>query len=109
MFLPDGADVMLRNDVSIRSLRSSVSHDEALRHFSGGVRGLAAQFLRGRARAIADLSIPHRLFQVEIKNRGRLKSRLGSGCGRGRGGGCEGPQVAGNALLAGSLVGNSAA
>jgi len=38
---------MLRNDVSIRSLRPNVSHEEALRHFSGGIFGWRRSFCGG--------------------------------------------------------------
>jgi hypothetical protein len=61
---------------TIRSLKPNVSREEALLHFTGGARGGAARILQGRARSMAELYIPYRLFQVKIKNGGREESRI---------------------------------
>ena len=60
----------------VRSLRANVTRDEALRHFTGGARGLAAAVLRGRARSMAELYIPLRLFRVKIRNGGSEDNRI---------------------------------
>jgi hypothetical protein len=69
------AESMLQ-EKNICSLRANVSREEASRHFTGGLRGVAAGFIRGRARSIADLYIPYRLFRVKISNRGREEIRI---------------------------------
>jgi hypothetical protein len=61
---------------TIRGLKPNVSREEAVRHFTGGVRGMAANFLRGRARSMAELYIPYRVFQVKIRNSGREETRI---------------------------------
>lgn len=61
---------------TIRSLKPNVSREDALRHFAGGVRGVAADFLRGRARSMAELYIPYHLFHVKIRNSGREETRI---------------------------------
>ena len=61
---------------TIRSLKANVSREEALRHFTGGLRGVGAGVIRGRARSIAELYIPYRLFRVKISNRGREETRI---------------------------------
>lgn len=68
--------ILMRSDGPIRTLRANVSHEEALRFFTGGVRGLAANLSRGRARGVAELYIPYRLFRVEIRNGGREEGRV---------------------------------
>ena len=60
---------------TIRSLKPNVSREEALRHFTSGVQGVAAGVIRGRAQSIAELYIPYRLFRVKITNRGREETR----------------------------------
>jgi|ERR1035438_6028997 hypothetical protein len=59
---------------TIRSLKPNVCREEALQHFTGGVRGLASNLFRGRPRSMADLYIPYRLFHVKVRNRGREES-----------------------------------
>ncbi len=60
---------------TIRSLRPNVSRQQALRHFTGGARGVVAGILQGRARSIAELYIPYRLYRVRITNGEREESR----------------------------------
>jgi hypothetical protein len=53
----------------IRSLKPNVTHDEAVEHFSmGGPIGTARRILYGPLRSVADIYVPFRLFQVELKN-----------------------------------------
>jgi hypothetical protein len=61
---------------TIRSLKPNVSREEALRHFTGGARGVAAGILQGRARSMAELYIPYRLYRVNVRNGGREESRI---------------------------------
>ncbi|MFZ3265049.1 MAG: hypothetical protein WA172_13690 [Terriglobales bacterium] len=53
-----------------------MSHEQALRHFTGGARGIAVGILQGRPRSIAGLYIPYRLYRVRITNGGREESRI---------------------------------
>lgn len=61
---------------TIRILKPNVSREEAIRHFTAGAGGVLAAVLRGRARSIAELYIPYRLFQVKITNHGHEESRI---------------------------------
>ena len=61
---------------TIRSLKPNVSREEALRHFTAGIRGMAANCSRGRARSLAELYIPYRLFHVTIRNSGREETTI---------------------------------
>jgi hypothetical protein len=67
---------MERAAAMVRSLKANVTREEALRHFTGGARGMAAAVLRGRARAMAVLYIPYRLFRVKIRNGGSEEKRV---------------------------------
>jgi hypothetical protein len=60
---------------SIRSLKPNVTREEAIRHFSDGLFNGAAQFIRGPVRALAELYIPYRLFQVKISSAGREQNQ----------------------------------
>ncbi len=61
---------------TIRSLPRKVSREEALRHFTGGGRGIVASILRGRAQSIAEVFIPFTIFQVKIRNREREEMKI---------------------------------
>lgn len=61
---------------TIRSLKPNVSREEALRHFTGGARGVAVGILQGRARSMAELYIPYRLYRVNVINGEREESRI---------------------------------
>lgn len=61
---------------TISSLKPNVSREDALRHFTEGTRAVAADILRGPARSMADLYIPYRLFQVNIRNDGREEKKI---------------------------------
>jgi len=56
----------------IRSLKPNVTHDEAVEQFSsGGFMEGARRLLRGPLRSVADVYIPFRLFQLELRNANR--------------------------------------
>jgi hypothetical protein len=62
---------------AIRSLKSNVTREDAIRQFSG--RGSSALFrnaLFGRLRSVAELYIPFRPFRVRIVNRGISAERV---------------------------------
>jgi hypothetical protein len=61
---------------TIRSLRPNVSREQAMRQFTGGVRGLLASLLKGPARSSAEFHIPYRLFQVTVTNNGGDENRI---------------------------------
>jgi hypothetical protein len=61
---------------TIRCLKPNVSREEALKHFTGGARGVMAAVLRRPARSMAELYIPYRLFEVTISNRGRDEAKV---------------------------------
>ncbi len=61
---------------TIRSLKPNVSREDALRHFTEGTRAVAADILRGRPRSMADLYIPYRLFEANIRNDGREEKKI---------------------------------
>src|ERR1035438_2772639 len=61
---------------TIRSLKPNVSREEALRHFTGGARGVAAGTLQARTPSMAELYIPYRLYRVNVRNGGREESRI---------------------------------
>jgi len=62
---------------SIRSLKSNVSREEALRHFSpGGISGAWHNATAGPLRAVADFYIPFQIFRVEISNAGRRQEEI---------------------------------
>jgi hypothetical protein len=67
---------MQKSAGTIRSLKPNVSLDEALRHFTGGVRGKVSKALRGPARSVAELYIPYRLFKTRIENSGHEERRI---------------------------------
>src|SRR4051812_31614015 len=55
----------------IRSLQPNVSRSEAVQHFTGGTFRLSDWF-RGPVHSIAELYIPCRLFQITIRNSGKV-------------------------------------
>jgi hypothetical protein len=59
----------------IRSLKANVTRSEAMQHFTGGTLRLSDWF-RGSVRSIAELYIPFRLFQVTIRNSGKVDSSI---------------------------------
>lgn len=59
----------------IRSLKPNVTREEAIRHFSEGVVNGVAQLIRGPVRSLAELYIPYRLFQVNIRSAGREQNQ----------------------------------
>jgi hypothetical protein len=74
MCLPE--ELMERVPATIQSLKPIVTRQEAIHHFTGGMHGLLARWLRGSARSTADLFIPYRLFRVVVRNHGRQENRL---------------------------------
>ncbi|MFY9561029.1 MAG: hypothetical protein WAQ52_12420 [Terriglobales bacterium] len=60
----------------IRSLKPNVTREQAIRCFTEGALNVAANFLRGHVRSVAELYIPYRLFQVKVFNRGREESQI---------------------------------
>lgn len=59
----------------IQSLKPNVSRDEAIRYFSAGIFNGATELIRGPIRALAELYIPYRLFQVRIRSAGREQNQ----------------------------------
>jgi hypothetical protein len=55
----------------IRSLKPNVTRNEALQHFTGGTLR-PSDWFRGSVRSIAELYIPFRLFDVTIRNSGKV-------------------------------------
>jgi len=62
---------MQRVGTKIRSLKANVSREDAIRFFTSGIGGLTAAFWKGRARSLAELYLPYRIYQVRMRNRGR--------------------------------------
>lgn len=60
----------------IRSLKPNVTREQAIRHFTEGVVNRAADLLRGRVRAVAELYIPYRLYRVKVFSAGREQSQI---------------------------------
>jgi len=62
---------------SIRSVKSNVTREEAIRQFSGrGLSGALRQFVLGRLHSVAQFYIPFRLFRVRISNDGVSEEKL---------------------------------
>jgi hypothetical protein len=60
----------------IRSLKPNVTRDEATEHFSSGLADILRTTASGPLKSVADFYIPFRLFQVEIRNAGKLDQRV---------------------------------
>lgn len=63
--------------VSIRSLKSNVTREQAVLQFSStGIPRMFRNAAFGPLRSVAELYVPFQLFQVQIVNRGRTEHRL---------------------------------
>ena len=60
----------------IRSLKTNVTREEAMRQFSSGMFDFLRETTFGPLRSVADFYIPFRLFQIEILNGGRRDQRI---------------------------------
>lgn len=62
--------------MNLRSLRSNMTRDSALRKLSpAGGRGTLGRWLNGNLLAVAEIYIPYRLYEVTIHDRGPQASR----------------------------------
>jgi len=58
---------------SIRALRGTVTREEAIDAFAGGVTGRARRVALGPLRSVADVYVPFRLFRVAIEKGSRIE------------------------------------
>src|SRR5437763_907899 len=60
----------------IQSLKSNVTREDAIRHFTEGLLSRAAGLLRGPVRSMAELYIPFRRYEVKVFSGGRTENQV---------------------------------